>query len=71
MLHGRNDDLVAGANELATIAVHHEIDAFGRAAHKDALLRFARIDEALDFFARAFVSGRRLHAQVMDAAMNV
>ena len=71
VLHGRNDDLVACADELAPVAMHHEIDAFGGAADKDALLRLAGIDEALHLLARAFVSGGRFLAQVMNAAMNI
>src|SRR5258707_746932 len=42
MLHGRDDDLVAGADEFAPVAVHHQIDAFGGATYKDALFRIAR-----------------------------
>ena len=71
MLHRGDDDLVAGADELASIAVHHEIDSFGRAAHKDALTHVTRVDEAFHFFTRAFVGGGRFLAQVMNAAMDV
>ena len=71
MLHRRDDDLVAGADELAAVAVHHQVDAFGRAANKDALLRVARVDESFHLLARAFVGGGGLLAQVMNAAMNV
>ena len=71
MLHRRDDDFVARTDEFAAVAVHHEVYAFGRPAHKNALLRIARIDEALDLFASAFVSGRRFHAEIVHAAMNV
>src|SRR2546421_34226 len=71
MLHRGDDDLVARAYELASIAVHHQIDAFGRAAHEDTLARFTRIDEAFDLFTRALVSGRSFLAQVVNASVNV
>ena len=51
--------------------MHNQIDAFGCAAHEDAFLRFGRIDKPLDFFPRAFVGGRRFHAEIVHAAMNV
>src|SRR6185295_4922211 len=63
--------LVALADELATVAVHHEIDAFGGATHEDAFANVASVDEALRLFARAFVGGSRFLAQVMNAAVNV
>src|SRR5881394_851772 len=71
VLHGRDDDLIAGANELATITMHDEIDAFGSAAHEDTFLYVARVDEALHLFARSLISSRRPHAQIVHPAMNV
>src|SRR5882672_12870144 len=71
MLQRRNNNFIVGPKELASIAVHHQIDAFGRAAHKDTLLRLARVDETPHLLARTFVSGRRLLAQIVNAAMNV
>ncbi len=71
MLHRRDDDLVALADELAAVAVHHEVDAFCGAAHKNTFAHVARVDKAFDLFASAFVSGGRFLAQVMNAAMNV
>ena len=71
VLHRRDDDLVARADELASIAMHHQIDAFGGAANKNAFLRLARVDESLHLLARAFVGRRRLLAEVVNAAMNV
>src|SRR5947209_467234 len=71
MLHSGDYDLVALANGLAPVAVHHKIDAFGCAAHEDALTRLARVYETLHLLTRAFVSSRGFLAQVVDAAMNV
>ena len=71
MLHRRDDDFVARADELAAIAMHDQVHAFSGAAHKDALFGLACIDEPFDLFASAFVSGRRFHAEIVHAAMNV
>src|SRR5712691_9658344 len=71
MLHRRDDDLIAGANELAAVAMHYEIDAFGRAPYKDTFSRLTSVDETFHFLARAFVGSCRLLAQVMHAAMYV
>ena len=46
MLERRQDDFVAGFEELAPVAVHHEVDRLGRAAGEDDSRFFARIDEA-------------------------
>ncbi len=43
MFHGRNDDLISGTDQLAPVAVHYEIDAFGGTAHEDTLFRVSRI----------------------------
>src|SRR6266516_1024257 len=51
--------------------MHYQINAFGGAAHEDAFLRLACVDESFDLFAGAFVSSGGLHAQIVDAAMNV
>jgi hypothetical protein len=71
MLHRGDDDLVAGADELAAVAVHHEVDAFGGAPDEDALTHVARVDKAFHLFTRAFVGRGRFLAQIMNAAMDV
>src|SRR5437763_8405988 len=71
MLHHGDDYLIALADELATVAVHDEIYAFGDAAHEYTLARLARTQEALDLLARALVCGGRTLAQVVDAAVYV
>src|SRR6185503_10655933 len=71
MLHRRDDDLVALADEFAAVAVHHEIDAFGGAPHEDTFANVASVDEALHLFTRTFVGSSCFLAQVMNAAMNV
>src|SRR5205823_4362703 len=58
-------------DEFAAITMHYQVNAFGRAAHEDTFLRLTGIDEALNFLARAFVGGRRFHAEIVHAAMNV
>src|ERR1051325_2217989 len=71
MFHGGNDDLVTFANELATVTMHHEIDAFSRASNEDAFTRLTRIDKPFDLFSCALVSSGRSLTQIVDASMNV
>ena len=71
MFHRRDNDLVAGADELTTIAVHYEVDALGGAAHKDAFFCIARVQETLHLLARSLISRRGFLTEVVYAPMNV
>ena len=71
VLEVRDDDLVAGADELAAVAVHHEIDALGAARREDDLALFLRVQEALHAAACAFIGVGRDCGQRVDAAMDV
>ena len=71
MLHRRDNNFVAAGDEFAAIAVHDQIDAFGRAAYEDTFFDIARVDESLNLLARAFVGGRGSHAEIMNTPMNI
>ena len=59
------------ARESLAEARGDQVDRLGRAAREDDLGRRRGVDEASDFFSRAFVGGRRALAQLMHAAMHV
>ena len=71
VLERGQDDFVAGADELAAIAVHHEVDRVRGAAGEDHFAVFARVDEALQLAPRFLVFGGRGFGQIMHPAMNV
>ena len=71
VLERRQDDFVARADELAAIAVHHEVDRIGRAAGEDHFAIFARVDEALQLAARFLVFGGRGFGQIVHTAIDV
>ena len=71
MLERGDQDLIAGRKLRTRKALRNEIDAFGRAANEYDFLRVARIDEAPDVFACAFVGVGRALTQRMHAAMHV
>jgi len=43
------DDFIARADVLSSVALRHQVDGLGRAANKDNLLRIARAEEIADF----------------------
>ncbi len=51
--------------------MHDQIDAFGGAAHKDAFPDVAGVHESLDLLARALISVRGFHAEIMHSAMDI
>ena len=66
-----HDDLVAGPDELAAVAMHHEVHAFRAAGREDDLAILLRIEEALDAATRAFVGLGRHGGQQVNTAMDV
>src|SRR5262249_41309229 len=58
-------------DEFAAVTLRDEVDAFGRAARVNDLMRLGRVDEPLNPDARVFVFARRQLAQIMHAAMDV
>ena len=52
MLHGRDENFIAGADMGAAVALRHEIDGLGGAADEDDLARVGSVEEAAHGFAR-------------------
>jgi hypothetical protein len=59
VLHRGDDDLVAFVDEFAAVTLRDEVDAFGRAARVNDLVRLGRVYEPLNPDARVFVLARR------------
>ena len=71
VLHGGDDDFVAGLDMSAAIGVGDQVDALGDAADEDDLAPVGGIEEALDLDAGLFVMAGGTLAQLMHAAMDV
>ncbi len=71
VLQPRNDYLVAGLDESAAIAVHHQIDALGGAAREDDFVLVFGVDEALRLVPCFFELRGGVLAQGMHRTMNI
>ncbi len=71
MFEGADQDLIAGLEAGAQEALRDQVHCFGRAANEDDLFRVARIDEATNRLACAFISVGRALAQRVNATMHV
>ena len=67
MLHGGDDDFVAGLDVPAAIGIGHQVDAFGGAAHEDDFAPGGRIQKALHLGAGFFIMARGALAQLVHA----
>ena len=54
MLHGGDNNVVTGLEKGPTVAVRHQVDAFGGAAGPDNLVAARGVDKALHGFPRRF-----------------
>ena len=64
-------DLVAGLDELAAVAVHHQVDRIGGAAGEDRFALFGCVDEALQLAPSGLVFGGRGLRQIMHRTMDI
>ena len=71
VLHGGDQDFVAGGDVRAAVGLRDEVDAFGGAAHEDDFARVRGVQEFLRGPARRFVFFGRMLGEEMHAAMNV
>ena len=71
VLHGGHEHLVSRLEAGPPPARRDEVDAFGRAAHKDDLARRCGLEKRPGFLPRLLVLGGRALAQVVDAAVDV
>jgi hypothetical protein len=71
VLHRGDEDFVSGAKAASPVALGDEVDAFGRAAHKDDFAAVRCANEAANLVAGCFVGGGRAFAQLVHAAMDV
>ncbi len=71
VFHPRDQHLVTGFQTLPAEACRDEVDGIGGAAREYDFLCRCGIDEAPNFFARAFERGRGTLTQQVDAAMHV
>ena len=71
VLHLRYQDLVAGSEIACPVAAGDEIDPLRRPAHEQNFVHVLRVDKAGDRLARTVVGVACLHAQIVDAAMDI
>src|SRR5262245_58700747 len=71
MLHHGQQDHVSFANEFSTPRLCHEVDALGRAAREDDLVRTCRADVLRDASPRAFIRVGGAPAQRVESAMHI
>ncbi len=71
MLHGGDDDLVAFLETRAPVALRHQVDAFGAAAHQYHFAAIGSVDESLGRVSGTLVVVGRPLAQGVHAAMHV
>ncbi len=67
----RDDDLVAGPDVPAAVALSHEVDGLGGAAHEDDVLGGGRVHEAARLLASCLVRVGRSCRECMSGAVDV
>src|SRR3979409_921515 len=71
MFHFGKENGVARANKFSTPRLRYEIDALGRAACEDDLIRAGGADIVGHIFSRVLVGFGRTRAQFVETAMHV
>src|SRR6201989_3445537 len=71
MLHLGEKDYISRAQKFPAPGLSDEIDAFGRAAGEDDLVRTGRAEVLSDAFPRIFVRLGRARTQLVQAAVDV
>ena len=71
VLQRGQNNLVTGLDELAAVAVHHQVDGLGGAAGEDHFALVGRVDETLQLDARFLIGGGRPFRQGVHRPVDV